>query len=87
MFQKALLAIALCFVTGCAGTMFRVEPQIDRGSCEVKCQSWGMRLAGMVAMGHYNSGCLCENSGGKSTLGALPRFVGAVFASSAASHD
>ena len=70
--------LSLILLAGCAGTLFHGEPQIDRSSCEVQCHSWGMRLAGMVAMGHYSSGCLCENSGGKGALGATTGFGSAI---------
>lgn len=49
------------FGTGCA-TMFFGDANIKGGpeGCRATCQQWGMELAGMVQMGEYSNGCICQ---------------------------
>jgi hypothetical protein len=53
-----LTALALC---GCA-TTFYGEPKVKGGprGCWDWCRAQGMELAGMVKMGEYSDGCICQ---------------------------
>jgi hypothetical protein len=49
---------------GCA-TTFYGAPKIEggRARCEQVCADWQMELAGMVRMGEYSDGCVCQVPG------------------------
>ncbi len=59
-----LLAGILLFSNGCA-TFFSGSPTVSNGpaGCREKCSKWGMELAGMVAMGEFSDGCICQVPG------------------------
>ncbi len=61
MTRPVLLSIILLVMSGCA-TTFYGSPKISDGpaGCKAKCSSWGMELTGMVAMGDYSDGCICQ---------------------------
>jgi hypothetical protein len=63
-----VLAIAL---SGCA-TQFWGSAKVSGGvqGCRHVCDGWGMDLAGMVQMGEYSDGCICQTRPGP---GAPPR--------------
>jgi hypothetical protein len=50
-------------------TSFRGSAKVPNGAagCQAKCSSYGMELAGMVALGNYSDGCICEVAGRRST--------------------
>lgn len=88
--RLALLpAAVLAISTGCA-TAFTGDAHVPGGpaGCRDRCSSYGMDLAGMVAMGEYSDGCICKVRGqaaaaDNSTLavaGAAPAAVGVVMA-------
>jgi hypothetical protein len=54
------LALALA-ASGCY-TVFMGEAKVPQGrrTCEKYCQLAGMELTGMVFMGEYTDGCICE---------------------------
>jgi hypothetical protein len=54
---------------GCA-TSFTGNAHVSGGApgCEAKCKSWGLELAGMVAMGEYSDACICRRPGEKTAL-------------------
>ena len=54
-------ALAVLALTGCA-TQFFGAPHVNGGprGCWDQCQAWGMDLAGMVKMGEYSDGCICQ---------------------------
>ena len=54
---------------GCA-TSFTGNAHVAGGApgCEAKCKSWGLELAGMVAMGEYSDACICRRPGEKTAL-------------------
>jgi hypothetical protein len=60
MHRIAILAVAIA-LSGCA-TQFYGNPKVDRGpaGCKTACDAWGMDLAGMVKMGEYSDGCICQ---------------------------
>jgi len=74
---------------GCA-TSFTGSARVPGGAagCRDVCHSYGMELAGMVAMGEYSDGCICkvttQASSNESTelavAGAAPAAVGVVMA-------
>lgn len=66
MTRKLLLAGVLLFTSGCA-TFFSGSPNVSNGpaGCREKCSKWGMELVGMVAMGEYSDGCICQVPGGQ----------------------
>lgn len=62
--RHALIAIVGLALGGC-GTTFYGSPVIKGGreQCEKVCAVWKMELVGMVQMGEYSSGCLCQVPG------------------------
>ena len=54
-----LFLTLLC--TSCR-TVFFGDAKVKDGrvGCEEKCAEWGMELVGMVAMGEYTDGCICQ---------------------------
>ncbi len=60
--KRLVLAVSFAVLgTGCA-TMFIGDANIKGGpeGCRATCQQWGMELAGMVQMGEYSNGCICQ---------------------------
>ncbi len=54
---------ALVAATGCAtSTQFWGSPKVQNGvaGCQAACTAWGMDLAGMVKVGEYSDGCICQ---------------------------
>ena len=78
----AALAFALA-LSGCA-TQFYGSPKVERGpaGCKSACDAWGMELAGMVKMGEYSDGCICQVK--PSTAAAPSGRVGASIPAAAA---
>jgi hypothetical protein len=56
-----LLLFVLILFSSCR-TQFFGSPYIEEGrfGCEKICASWDMELVGMVAMGEYSNGCICQ---------------------------
>ena len=68
-------AIVALLMTGCA-TTFQGDAHIAPRQCEATCQGWGMELVGMVAVGEYSEGCICEVPGKKvAASSAAPAIV------------
>ncbi|GAC1535147.1 MAG: hypothetical protein NVS2B9_00200 [Myxococcales bacterium] len=67
---RTVLALALAALAGCSGvtpTQFKGDAKVLNGpdGCKAVCKGWGMELAGMVQMGEYSDGCICQvKSGG-----------------------
>ena len=61
---RTLLATLALAAGGCA-TTFYGSPEIKggRAQCEQVCAAWKMELAGMVQMGDYSNGCICQVPG------------------------
>lgn len=57
-------ALAVLLPAGCK-TQFIGEPKIPGGArgCTAICENQGMDLAGMVVMGEYSDGCICQVHG------------------------
>jgi hypothetical protein len=53
-------------------TAFRGSAKVPNGAagCQARCSSYGMELAGMVALGNYSDGCICEVPGRRSGASA-----------------
>jgi hypothetical protein len=58
--MRVVLAVSL-LLTGCT-TTFYGSPKVTNGvaGCRATCDGWGMELAGMVKMGDYSDGCICQ---------------------------
>jgi hypothetical protein len=56
-----VIATAALVLTGCT-TTFYGSPKVTNGvaGCRSTCDGWGMDLAGMVKMGDYSDGCICQ---------------------------
>jgi len=54
----------MVLLNGCA-TSFSGSAKVPNGpaGCQQQCGAWGMELAGMVAMGEYSDGCICQVRG------------------------
>jgi len=75
-----LLALSLLFLTACA-TNFTGEAKVPHGvaGCRSKCEEWGLEFAGMVAMGEYTDGCVCNEKGKQLSMhGVGGAFAGGV---------
>jgi hypothetical protein len=69
-FLGSLLTLASC------ATSFHGDAHLTPKECQVKCDSWGMELDGMVAMGEYSDACICTKN--RRTSKASPVGGGAV---------
>ena len=63
--RRILGAGAALALAGCEGLMythFEGAPKVKDGpaGCKAACAAWGMDLAGMVKMGEYSDGCICQ---------------------------
>lgn len=58
---KVLIAAVVALTCSCA-TAFMGSAKVETGrnGCEAKCAAVGMKLSGMVFMGEYTDGCICE---------------------------
>lgn len=56
--RMLVFAVAL---SGCT-TTFYGSSKVTGGAagCKSACDAWGMDLAGMVKMGEYSDGCICQ---------------------------
>jgi len=71
--KRLLLWILIMLpLIGCAPqyTTFEGGAKIKDGpsGCEAKCKEWGMGLVGMVALGEYSDGCICEKKGSQLSM-------------------
>lgn len=58
-------------ISGCA-TSFTGSAKVDGPrECRKVCDTWGMDLAGMVAMGEYTNGCICKVKGEQVSLNRI----------------
>ena len=62
-----LLALAGCGAT----TEFKGSAKVSGGpaGCKAICEKWGMELTGMVQMGDYSNGCICQVRGASPAAG------------------
>lgn len=56
-----IISISLLIVlfTSCA-TEFTGDAHITKDECIKKCENWGLKMSGMVALGEYSSACICS---------------------------
>ncbi len=61
MSRKHGVVVAAFALAGCA-TTFSGEAKVPQGrtGCEQVCAGWRMNLVGMVQMGEYSTGCICQ---------------------------
>src|SRR4051812_2997039 len=72
---KILVTSLVLLTAGCVmPTRFTGEPKVLNGpaGCQIKCASWGMELVGMVVMGEYSDGCICQVRGKGAAPAAEP---------------
>jgi len=78
-----ILVLAALSSGGCA-TAFYGNPVVPNGpaGCRAVCAQWDMELAGMVQMGEYSNGCICQVKGKTVTSSAagaaIPAITGVV---------
>ena len=67
-----LARIASAFAVLSCATTFSGASKVPNGAagCRAVCSSYGMELTGMVALGDYSDGCLCEVPGKRASAGA-----------------
>ena len=70
--MRNLLLVALTLIA-CACTpitAFYGDPKVPEGpsGCEAICTAWNMELVGMVALGEYSDGCICQKKGSEVSL-------------------
>jgi hypothetical protein len=80
---RVVLAVVVAALSGCvtATTAFTGAAKVPQGpdGCRARCDSWGMQLAGMVQLGEYSDGCICEvkrGAGTSSASAAIPSAAG-----------
>ena len=73
--MKIFCLLSVLILTGCA-TSFSGSAHVTPQECQAKCESWGMTLDGMVAMGEYSDACVCGKNG--RTTKVAPVDAGAV---------
>jgi hypothetical protein len=60
---RIALAFAVAGLAACVTpTSFVGASKVPNGpaGCKAVCEGWGMVLAGMVQMGEYSDGCICQ---------------------------
>jgi hypothetical protein len=67
-----VVPVLAMFSCATSETYFRGAAKIPNGAagCQERCSSYGMELTGMVALGNYSDGCICEVSGRRSASSA-----------------
>jgi hypothetical protein len=77
--MRRFLAMALLSTAGCT-SVFSGAPKVPNGAagCRAICSAYGMELTGMVAMGEYSDGCICQVPGKTVASGAAATTAAAV---------
>jgi len=59
------IPLVVAIASAACATTFTGSPKVTHGAagCRAICTSYGMELAGMVALGEYSDGCICEVAG------------------------
>ena len=82
--MRIALVAALFGLCSCVfPTNFTGAAKVPKGAegCRAICSSYGMDLTGMVALGEYSDGCICEVPGrGKTTSSGAAAAAGAAAA-------
>jgi hypothetical protein len=71
--MRAVVIVLVAFASlSCVATTFTGNPKVPHGAagCKSICSSYGMELTGMVALGEYSDGCICEIPGKRASVGA-----------------
>jgi len=55
-----VMAVVVAGASACVGFTGAARVQGGPDGCRATCERWGMRLAGMVQLGEYSDGCICE---------------------------
>ncbi|MBK6683686.1 MAG: hypothetical protein IPG45_04380 [Deltaproteobacteria bacterium] len=65
--MRALTLFLFTTLLGACATSFTGSATVRDGAagCERRCQELGMELAGMVLLGEYSDGCVCQKPGQK----------------------
>ena len=73
----SIAGVFLLLMSACA-TSFTGEPKVPNGpaGCKQVCTNWGMELSGMIAMGEYSDGCICQLPGKQVTPAAAAAAAG-----------
>jgi hypothetical protein len=60
--MKRLVVFAAALALAGCQTVFTGAAKVQNGpkGCKDACDAWGMDLAGMVKMGEYSDGCICQ---------------------------
>jgi hypothetical protein len=70
--KKAILAAVVSTWLGGCITQLAGTPKVQNGpaGCKKVCDEWSMDLVGMVKMGEYSDGCICQvrGAGGRISL-------------------
>ena len=82
--MKRVTLLAIALISSSCATYFIGSAMVKDGAagCKVQCDALGMELAGMVVMGEYSDGCICQVPGKKvdvsqaATAGAEAAAVG-----------
>lgn len=63
--KRAMLAVAASVWLGGCFAQFTGAAKVKNGpaGCRSACEGWGMDLVGMVKMGEYSDGCICQVRG------------------------
>jgi hypothetical protein len=80
--MKRILIVALVIAAAGCATAFYGSAKVKNGAegCKTECDARGMDVAGMVVMGEYSDGCICQVRGAanKAALNGGPAAAGAV---------
>ncbi len=70
--MRAASLVVLAVAAASCATTFVGNPKVPQGAagCRNICASYGMELTGMVALGEYSDGCICELPGRRASAGA-----------------
>lgn len=63
--MRHLVALSLALLSSGCATSFTGDARVPGGAsgCAKVCLGLGMELAGMVVMGEYSNGCVCQVPG------------------------
>lgn len=89
---RTVLIVAFSALVGCVTpTRFHGGSRVPNGpaGCKAVCDGWGMELAGMVQMGEYSDGCICQvkNPAGSSSSAVGPSTAGVYLQMLAAAEE
>lgn len=77
--MRALTVFVFAFGLFACATSFTGSAKVSGGAegCAARCQALGMELAGMVLLGEYSDGCICQKPGAKVDVPATGAAAGA----------